>query len=359
MTDSWDESLGNRYPEGVDCGTPAADWVVCATFDINPTAAAMDRWERALQRLGLDGLFARIPQRHQTIATLYLPGADMDMVNAMCEGHDTLSEIVGQSPVGIETITEDEHQHRAEEPTLPELMSAMEIAEVLKVSRQRVHQLRSTPNFPAPLAEPRCGAVWDAAAVRAFARQWRRKPGRPRRIEADQVVVSTEGATADQRSVTAHHEAGHAVAVVMRGGGELKSITIDATDTYLGYTGYRGKPSDTAFIAFAGPWAEARYQWPLPSREGEDGDGLTFDDHVVAAFLCNTDDSNAHRKAVKADKALIGPEFAHLVDNREAVWSDELERSWPAICELAEMLIAGQAVTDAHVRATLAAIECD
>jgi hypothetical protein len=42
-----------------------------------------------------------------------------------------------------------------------------------------VHQLRSTAAFPAPLAELRGGAVWDAAAVRKFAREWERKSGRP------------------------------------------------------------------------------------------------------------------------------------------------------------------------------------
>jgi hypothetical protein len=64
---------------------------------------------------------------------------------------------------------------------MPELMSAAEIAVELGVARQRVHQLRSTAAFPAPLAELRGGAVWDAAAVRKFAREWERKPGRPPR----------------------------------------------------------------------------------------------------------------------------------------------------------------------------------
>jgi hypothetical protein len=50
----------------------------------------------------------------------------------------------------------------------------------LGVSRQRVHKLRSMPEFPAPLAELRGGSVWDAAAVRKFAARWERKPGRPR-----------------------------------------------------------------------------------------------------------------------------------------------------------------------------------
>jgi hypothetical protein len=39
--------------------------------------------------------------------------------------------------------------------------------------------LRQNVAFPAPLAELRGGAVWDAAAIRKFAEGWDRKPGRP------------------------------------------------------------------------------------------------------------------------------------------------------------------------------------
>lgn len=92
---------------------------------------------------------------------------------------DSISEVVGAEPAGVEIVREDEWQRRAAAPTMPELMSAAEIAGELGVARQRVHQLRSTAGFPAPLAELRGGAVWDAAAVRKFAREWERKPGRP------------------------------------------------------------------------------------------------------------------------------------------------------------------------------------
>jgi hypothetical protein len=80
----------------------------------------------------------------------------------------------------MEVVRESEWRRRAEAPTMPELMSAAEIADELGVRRQRVHQLRSLAAFPAPLAELRGGAVWDAAAVRKFAQDWERKPGRPR-----------------------------------------------------------------------------------------------------------------------------------------------------------------------------------
>ncbi|UXA20893.1 hypothetical protein KXD98_18420 [Mycobacterium sp. SMC-4] len=139
----------------------------------------MDGWETALDERGVDGSLSRIPKLHQVTMTIYLPISDM--IKATCEGYDLAAEIIGRPPIGVETITEDEQQRRADEPTLPELMSAAEIAEDLGVARQRVHQLRATKAFPAPLAELRGGAVWDAAAVRKFAQEWERKPGRPSR----------------------------------------------------------------------------------------------------------------------------------------------------------------------------------
>lgn len=153
------------------------DWVIQTTFDVDPDEATMHAWQTALDERGVDGSLARIPQLRQAVVTVYLPIADM--IKATCEGYDLAAEIVGRAPVGVETITEEEQQRRAGEPTLPELMSAADIAELLGVARQRVHQLRSTRAFPAPLAELRGGAVWDAAAVRKFAQGWARKPGRP------------------------------------------------------------------------------------------------------------------------------------------------------------------------------------
>jgi hypothetical protein len=148
----------------------------------------------------------------------------------------------------------------------------------------------------------------------------------------------------DQRSVTAHHEAGHAVAAVMRGAGELRSVTIERTDEYLGHTGFRGKPCDSAFVTYAGPWAEARAQWPHPTLDGEDDDGCIFGDYVTGAFLLNADGDGAdYRRHCADDGALLGG-HAHLLGSREDVWSYELERQWPVIQQIAMRLLAGEAI---------------
>lgn len=62
---------------------------------------------------------------------------------------------------------------------LPELVSAVEAAAILGVSRQRVHQLRARPLFPVPVIVLASGAIWLRSDIDEFNRVWTRKPGRP------------------------------------------------------------------------------------------------------------------------------------------------------------------------------------
>ncbi|ALM16387.1 hypothetical protein MM1S1540310_1477 [Mycobacteroides abscessus subsp. bolletii 1S-154-0310] len=151
------------------------DWVISFTFNVDPSMETMDRWETQLE--GLDGSVARIPG-HGVDVTTYASGG-MSVIEAAEKMANEVIHIVHAEPVGMEVMREAQWQRRADEPTLPELMSAAEIAEELGISRQRVHQLRRTAMFPAPLADLRGGAVWDAAAIRKFSSDWKRQPGRP------------------------------------------------------------------------------------------------------------------------------------------------------------------------------------
>lgn len=154
-----------------------SDWVITFTFDVDSQTETMDQWESRLE--GFDASVARIPGRGVDV-TVYAPG-DLTMFDALNKTINEVAHVVQSGPpIGLEVVTELEHARRAGAPTMPELMSAAEIADELGVRRQRVHQLRATPAFPAPLAELRGGAVWDATAVRKFAEGWTRKPGRPR-----------------------------------------------------------------------------------------------------------------------------------------------------------------------------------
>jgi predicted DNA-binding transcriptional regulator AlpA len=52
-----------------------------------------------------------------------------------------------------------------------DLVSTLEIAEMLGVTRQRVDQLHRTEGFPEPAAELAIGRVWRRQDVEAWARE--------------------------------------------------------------------------------------------------------------------------------------------------------------------------------------------
>lgn len=86
--------------------------------------------------------------------------------------------------VAIEVLEWAEFERRLERSPYPELVSAPEIAEMLGVSRQRVHQLLSdNRSFPKPMYRLGAGPLWLADAIRAFERRWTRKPGRPATVQ--------------------------------------------------------------------------------------------------------------------------------------------------------------------------------
>lgn len=57
-----------------------------------------------------------------------------------------------------------------------ELVSTVEIADLLGVTRQRVDQLSRSEGFPEPKAELAIGRVWDRAAVVVWAQATGRLP---------------------------------------------------------------------------------------------------------------------------------------------------------------------------------------
>jgi hypothetical protein len=87
--------------------------------------------------------------------------------------------------VRVDTVREDILDAELARPDLPDLVSGPEVAGILGVNRQRVHQLaHEHPQFPKPLYRLGVGSLWDRAAIKAFAAGWERKPGRPRRSDA-------------------------------------------------------------------------------------------------------------------------------------------------------------------------------
>lgn len=83
------------------------------------------------------------------------------------------------------------------------------------------------------------------------------KLGRNYDVNTDGIQIYTDAVTSE-REETAYHEAGHVVAVRMRGA-TLRSAAINECRPGWGFTGYRISPlmiADDAFISWAGPWAQ-------------------------------------------------------------------------------------------------------
>lgn len=100
--------------------------------------------------------------------------------------------------VGAEVITEEEADRHLDAPPFPELAGVGEVAEMLGISRQRVHILRKRHDFPAPVQTLGGGPIWRKGDLTTFAGGWQRKAGRP----AAKIMAGAEDALAYARGDT-------------------------------------------------------------------------------------------------------------------------------------------------------------
>lgn len=165
-----------------------------------------------------------------------------------------------------------------------------------------------------------------------------------------------------ERWLTACHEAGHAVACLMRGGGTFTSVTIEPTAEYLGCTFMRLRQWDGEFTSYAGPWAEARARWPEHLRIDEfDPDEREFADYIIEALALNPSDLEGYAKpkgetavAIRAaQEHHFGDAIAEMDAARDETWDAELEAMWPIMLLVAKLLIDDQPVTAEVVRALI------
>jgi hypothetical protein len=63
-------------------------------------------------------------------------------------------------------------------PNFPDLVGSQEVAEMLSVSRQRLHELRTSGRFPEPMVNLAATPVWLRQAISTFIQSWDRRPGR-------------------------------------------------------------------------------------------------------------------------------------------------------------------------------------
>ncbi len=136
---------------------------------------------------------------------------------------------------------------------------------------------------------------------------------------------------------TAFHEAGHLVAAGLRGGAWLTPTTLPDGSHTDGMTWWRAEPEHRAFIIFGGPWAQARQRW------GDRPLDAAFDEELRGVLNEFPDDEGAYRHAGRAF-----PVTEHL-------WGEELAAAWPAVADVAQLLLTGEAAGYVQVQAAVAA----
>lgn len=161
---------------------------------------------------------------------------------------------------------------------------------------------------------------------------------------------------ANERRQTAHHEAGHGVAAVWRGG-TFHSISIEQHG--LTHAVYERRHRD--FIIFAGPWGEARADWGERALDDVDSVGQTFHHYLRAAMRVSASDLRLYEpdRDVSAecwDATFSGSEPPEIPLARDQSWYAELELCWPTIQSVAGMLLSGVEVTPEYVRTSLGLI---
>lgn len=107
------------------------------------------------------------------------PDAARDAAMPRLVGAAAMAGLPLEQVTRVEVAREDVRDAELERPTMPDLVSGPEAAEILGVTRQRLHQLATNnPRFPAPAYKLGVGMLWHRAAVERFAAE-DRPPGRP------------------------------------------------------------------------------------------------------------------------------------------------------------------------------------
>ncbi|MCZ4560712.1 hypothetical protein O4160_07645 [Rhodococcus sp. IEGM 1401] len=141
--------------------------------------------------------------------------------------------------------------------------------------------------------------------------------------------------------MTAHHEAGHAVAAFLSGC-DVRKIDIDGDGDARGLThhgpsewsytsfspsGITSVDADEAFITYAGPWAETRLKCHSKAR----GFRRAVEDALKEQTAGPTSDGVLYRKALREVHG----------GRRDQAWDVQLEEHWPGIQRVAALLLAG------------------
>lgn len=167
----------------------------------------------------------------------------------------------------------------------------------------------------------------------------------------------------------AYHEAGHAVAAAMRGFGHFDEAVLSVRANAGSGIDWGAAPGPALpFVAYAGPWAQARARWAELGCAGEDEGGRRFEEHVADEVLRCPRDAMAVALAeydiatLLRDGGADENECWRWVRGVLFAWRGDLEDMWPVVDAVARDLLGGAAVPIAAVRAAtddrLAALYC-
>lgn len=104
---------------------------------------------------------------------------------AIARALELVEGATGERAAGVEVLPAHVYDARAMHPSLPELVGYAEIADIFGVTRQRARQLVDLPGFPAAVVETQAGPLRVRAQVEAWGQSWKRKSGRPRKVEVE------------------------------------------------------------------------------------------------------------------------------------------------------------------------------
>lgn len=127
-----------------------------------------------LEALEAHSAVASVQKRGATVALFVDADTVTDAITrAIGLVRDATTGTQGFEVVMIEAKTEQAFMAELAEPLFPPMVGYAEIAEMLGVSRQRVHQLASKEGFPSPVIETRQGPLMLEAAVTEWIRRHR------------------------------------------------------------------------------------------------------------------------------------------------------------------------------------------
>jgi hypothetical protein len=182
--------------------------------------------------------------------------------------------------VRVEAVREDVLEEENAQPTLPDLVSTPEAAEILGVSAQRLRELAAgNKEFPEPVYELKAGKLWLRSAITAFGQRWDRKPGRPGR-----------GALVRQRVTSALLDAGITVADTKVFLGHEHTVILQLAPHGSPQTRRRTAARVISALASAGLGVTDE-----GSHSGQDMEGYLADGYTAEVFEVTAEQVSARR----------------------------------------------------------------